>query len=207
MFITFEGIDGCGKTTQLKVLKDYLEKRGRKAVTLREPGGTDFSEKIREILLYSKDAISARAELLLFEAARANLVETVIKPELAGGNIVLCDRFYDSTTAYQGYGRGLPLDEINKCNTIATGGLKPNLTFFLNLSLEESKIRSHNRYQDRIEKAGDAFFERVLAGFKTIAAQEPERFHIIDAHGSVEETAKIIQEIVSAVSGDPVAER
>lgn len=196
MLITFEGIDGCGKTTQLKKLKEYLESLGKSVIMLREPGGTDFSEKIREILLYSRDAISARAELLLFESARAHLVETVIKPALGEGKIVLCDRFFDSTTAYQGYGRGLDLGEIKQCNLIATGGLVPNATFFLNLSLEQSKIRSHNRYQDRMEKAGDAFFERVIEGFSKIAQNEPDRFFIIDASGTVEHTSNRINEIV-----------
>ncbi len=198
MLITFEGIDGCGKTTQLRWLREFLESLGRKVRTLREPGGSELSERIRDILLFTKENVAPRAELLLFEAARAQLVETLILPALAAGEIVLCDRFYDSTTAYQGYGRGLPLDEIAECNKIATQSLKPDLTFFLDLSLEESKNRSHNRHQDRIEQAGDEFFEKVLAGFHKIAEQSPERFHIIDASGTSRETSAKIIEIVKA---------
>lgn len=196
MLITFEGIDGCGKTTQIRLLKDYLESNGRKVVTLREPGGTDFSEKIRDLLLHSKDHISPRAELLLFESARAHLVETVIKPALADGAIVLCDRFYDSTTAYQGYGRGISLDEVDTCNMTATSGLKPNITFYLKLDLNESKQRSKHRKQDRIEQAGDDFFEKVVEGFGKIAEAEPERVVVVDARGNIESTSIKIKEYV-----------
>ena len=194
MFITFEGIDGCGKTTQLRKLKEYLESVGYDVVALREPGGTVLSEKIREFLLYSDDSIAARAELMLFEAARAQLIESIIKPALNSNKIVISDRFYDSTTAYQGYGRGLAIEQIIKCNLFATDNIKPDITFFLDVSLEESKSRSHNRYQDRIEKAGDLFFERVIEGFKNIAIDEPDRFIIIDAKGSAEETSELILE-------------
>lgn len=197
MLITFEGIDGCGKTTQMKQLEQYFENSGKDVLTLREPGGTELSEQIRDILLDSKGVISTMSELLLFAAARAQLVENIIRPAIAAGTIVLCDRFYDSTTAYQGYGRGLPLEDVAKINQIATGGLVPNITFFLNISLDESKIRSHNRYRDRIEKAGDAFFERVLHGFHTIADNEPDRFHIVDAGGSFEQTSRKILSVIT----------
>lgn len=192
MFITFEGIDGCGKTTQIKLLCQYLVKKGLNVITLREPGGTDFSEKIRELLLNSKHKIATRAELMLFEAARAHLVENVIKPALSDGKIVICDRFYDSTTAYQAFGRDLPLEDVNFCNMFATGGLKPDITFYLKITLEESKKRSHHRYFDRIEQSGDIFFRKVIEGYEFIAKSEPERFIVIDASGRREETSSKI---------------
>lgn len=197
MLLTFEGIDGCGKTTQIKSVKSYFERLGREVLSLREPGGTNFSEQIREILLYSKDKISARAELLLFEAARANLVETVVKPALSEGKVVICDRFYDSTTAYQGFGRGLPIEEINQANMIATGGLTPDATFYLYVTLETARMRSHHRYADRIESAGDAFFERVVAGFAEISRLEPERVYLVDANGTIEQTFRKIENILN----------
>lgn len=200
MFITFEGIDGCGKTTQLQLLKEYLEDKGYQVVMIREPGGTDFSEKIRDILLYSKDNISPIAELMLFESARANLVENVIKPALAEGKIVLSDRFYDSTTAYQGYGRGLDLDKVKSCNIFATNGLKPDLTFYLEVPLNIAHTRSHKRVYDRIESAGDNFFQRVIDGFRAIAESEPERFVIIDSTDELEVTRqRILEEIMKRI--------
>lgn len=192
MLITFEGIDGCGKSTQLQLIGDLLESRGLKVHRLREPGGTEFSESIREILLSSKNKINDIAELLLFEAARSNLVESFIKPALSRDEYVLCDRFYDSTTAYQGYGRQIDLNIIKQCNEIATGGLKPNLTFYLKISLKNAKLRAGNREKDRIEKAGDEFFKRVFLGFEEIAASEPIRVKIIDAEGNLEQTKNII---------------
>ena len=196
MLITFEGIDGCGKSTQLTIIGDLLEKKGCKVLRLREPGGTALSESIREILLSSKNKINDTSELLLFAAARANLVEEVIKPALLRDEYVLCDRFYDSTTAYQGYGRRIDLEIINACNKIATGGLKPDLTFYLKISLDTAFIRAGHRQQDRIEKAGDDFFKRVVDGFQKIAESEPARVRIIDAEGTIEQTKiKIIQNI------------
>lgn len=196
MLITFEGIDGCGKSTQLTIIGDLLEKKGCKVLRLREPGGTALSESIREILLSSKNKINDTTELLLFASARANLVEEVIKPALLRDEYVLCDRFYDSTTAYQGYGRRIDLDIINACNKIATGGLKPDLTFYLKIFLETAFIRAGHRQPDRIEKAGDDFFNRVVDGFQKIAESEPERVKIIDAEGTIEQTKiKIIQNI------------
>lgn len=196
MFITFEGIDGCGKSTQLQLIGDLLESKGCVVHKLREPGGTQLSESIRNLLLSNKNQINDISELLLFEAARSNLVESVIKPALERGECVLCDRFFDSTTAYQGYGRQINPDIIKTCNLIATGGLKPELTFYLKLSLSNSKLRAGDREKDRIEKAGDEFFIRVMNGFEEIAQSEPERVKIIDAEGSIEETKnKIISHI------------
>lgn len=145
MFITFEGIDGSGKTTQILLLKDYLESVGCKTMFLREPGGTKFSEIIRDILLNKDLEINPVSELMLFEAARANLTNEVIIPALQKGIFVLCDRFYDSTTTYQGFGRELDLAQVMAVNEMATFGIEPDITFYLRLSLEESKKRSKHK--------------------------------------------------------------
>jgi dTMP kinase len=200
LFITFEGIDGCGKSTQLGLVKNMLEHKGFKVLSLREPGGTQLSEDIRNILLSNKSKINDVAELLLFEAARTNLVEELIKPALLRNEFVLCDRFYDSTTAYQGYGRMIDIDLIKTCNRIAVNGLKPDLTFYLKIPLEIAKQRSKNREHDRIEKAGDDFFERVLAGYDQIAAEEPDRFRIINSESTIDVTKNKIFENIPALS-------
>jgi dTMP kinase len=192
MFITFEGIDGCGKTTQIARVEEFLVNAGKEVIKLREPGGTPFSETIRQILLDSKEDISPISELLLFNSARANLVESVIKPALAENKYVLCDRFFDSTTAYQGYGRGLDIDYVMQCNKFATSGLQPDMTFFLNIPLEMARMRSHHKIPDRIEKSGDDFFFRVIIGFMTLAKSNPDRFITIDAVSAIEDTTKLI---------------
>lgn len=193
MFITFEGIDGCGKTTQIARLEKYLINSGREVIKLREPGGTPFSESIRAILLESKEHISAESELLLFNSARANLVQNIIQPALSRGVFVLCDRFFDSTTAYQGYGRGLDIEYVNRCNEFATRGLKPDLTFYLRVSLELAHNRSkHRAAPDRIEKSGDEFFHRVIAGFDEIAQKNKGRIVVIDSSHEIEYTSELI---------------
>ena len=193
MFITFEGIDGCGKTTQIVRLENFLNAAGKEVIKLREPGGTPFSESIRDILLESKQHISAESELLLFNSARANLVQEVIRPALERSVFVLCDRFYDSTTAYQGYGRGLDISYVNDCNNFATQGLSPDLTFYLRVSLELAHARSkHRSAPDRIEKSGDDFFHRVIGGFDTIANAHPERIVVIDSSHEIEHTSELI---------------
>lgn len=196
MFISFEGIDGCGKTTQIRLLADRLESLGYSVLIIREPGGTGFSEEIRKILLSHRYNINPIAELLLFEAARTELVSTVIVPALNNNTIVLTDRFYDSTTAYQGYGRQIDINQINNCNQIATNGLKPDMTLFLDVSLETSKIRSGHRRQDRIEQSGAEFYSRVRNGFLEIAKQEPDRFFVISAEHQVDETHLKILELL-----------
>ncbi len=188
MFITFEGIDGCGKSTHAKLLSDFLNQKGFRTLILREPGGTDFSEKIREILLTSDYELNPQIELLLFEAARSHLTQNVINIELQSGTAVISDRFFDSTTAYQGYGRGIDMEIIKICNHLATNGLKPDLTFFLDLEINEALSRSKDRILDNIEKSGNSFFEKVVDGYKKIAKDEPERVVIINANGSIEDT-------------------
>lgn len=201
MFITFEGIDGCGKTTQIARLEKFLNDAGKEVIKLREPGGTPFSESIRGILLESKEHISAESELLLFNSARANLVQTVIRPALERGVFVLCDRFFDSTTAYQGYGRGLDIDYVKACNKFATQGLAPDLTFYLRVSLELAHTRSkHRSAPDRIEKSGDDFFHRVICGFDAIASAHPERIVVIDSSHEIEHTSELILKSIESRS-------
>ena len=190
-FITFEGGEGCGKSTQVARLKDALEADGVKVVLVREPGGTWLSEEIRRLIKdQDEDAPCDRAELLLFLAARAQLVRNVIRPALEAGEWVVSDRFSDSTFAYQGYGRGLPLDVIRTVNDFACGGLVPDLTIFLDVSPETSLARrrrreaSTNESADRIEREGGGFHERIRRGFAEIAAAEPERVATVDANGS-----------------------
>ena len=200
MFITLEGIDGCGKTTQLKLVNDYFKSKNINTLIIREPGGTVFSEKIREILLSKSSDITDISELLLFAAARNSLVQNVIRPALKIGTVVICDRFYDSTTAYQGYGRGIDLQQVELINQIATGGLKPDLTFYLNLSIDEANKRSSRRNKDRIEDAGRTFFENVLIGYDKIAQKEPNRVKIVPADGSISYTNNIILNFIKNFS-------
>ena len=199
LFISFEGIDGCGKTTQINLLKEFLIQNKCEVIVAREPGGTEISEQIRNILLHSKHKISPVSELLLFSAARSVLVQDLIKPALESGKIVICDRFFDSTLAYQAYGRGLDLEDVKQCNQIASNGLVPDLTFFLSVSLELSKRRMENKAQfDRFERAGDAFFNKVINGFEQIAKEEPNRVFKISSENPIQDVAQqIIEKIVS----------
>jgi len=192
MFITFEGIDGCGKSTQLKILNEFLVSKNIKTLVIREPGGTILSERIRDILLSKSVDMTDLSELLLFAAARNSLVEKVIKPALTNGIYVLSDRFYDSTSAYQGYGRGIDKEKISLINNLATDGLKPDLTFYLKIPLEIAQKRSKKREKDRIESAGTNFFENVIRGYEMISIQEPNRFKVIDAKGSIRYTHNLI---------------
>ncbi|HRP02487.1 MAG TPA: dTMP kinase [Candidatus Kapabacteria bacterium] len=196
MFITFEGIDGCGKSTQLKLVNEYFISKGIKTLLIREPGGTNFSEKIREILLSHSSDMTNISELLLFASARNSLVSNVIEPAISNNIVVISDRFYDSTTAYQGFGRGLDLKQVEAINQIATNGLKPDLTFYLKLTVEEANQRSKYRQKDRIEDAGNHFFENVIIGYDTIADTEPERVKVIPAKNSISHTNKLILEII-----------
>ncbi len=183
MFITFEGIDGCGKSTQAKLLEERLRSiLTTPIVSVRDPGHTGISESIRAILLdKANTAITARTELLLYSAARAQLVDTVIAPALQSGSIVLADRFTDSTIAYQSFGRGLALEDIRYANAVATGGIVPNYTFFLDVPLHHAKERCLDKSADRIELAGDEFFERVIAGYHFLVSSEPQRVQRLDA--------------------------
>ena len=193
-FITFEGGEGCGKSTQVKRLKEALEKEGVEVLLTREPGGTWLSEEIRRLIKdQTTDAPGDRSELLLFLAARAQLVKNVIRPALEAGKWVVSDRFSDSTIAYQGYGRGLPLDILKDMNDFACEGLRPDLTLLLDVTPETSHARMHQREAatnttaDRIELAGDEFHRRLRRGFAELAKTYPERIVTIDANGTVDE--------------------
>lgn len=198
-FITFEGGEGCGKSTQIRLLADRLRSAGKEVLLTREPGGTALAEKIRTLVREeSDDPPNSRAETLLFLASRAQVVEGVIRPALESGTWVLCDRFADSTFAYQGYGRGLDLDELRRINSFATGGLAPDRTILLNVSPEVSAKRMRareaatNTGADRMEKAGDDFHFRLRQGFLELAAAEPERFSVVQADGGVEEVGEAV---------------
>lgn len=181
MFITFEGIDGSGKSTQISRLEKRLKKEGRRAVVFRDPGGTPVSERIREILLDPESQIDPVTELLLFSAARSQLIAEKVLPQLGEGKIVIVDRFYDSTSAYQGFGReSLPLDEIQQLNAMSSHYRPPDLTFYLRISLEQARSRTNNKKKDRMERAGDHFYRKVIGGFDRIAEAE-ERVVTIDA--------------------------
>jgi dTMP kinase len=183
IFITFEGIDGCGKSTHAELLYRFLKKSGYDVILLREPGGTPLSERTRSIVLDPRLDISPVAELFLYEAARAQLTETYILPALAGGKIVLCDRFYDSTTAYQGFGRGIDLKLISQLNRVASHSLTPDLTYVFDVDYKTS-LKRRGKNPDRLEKEKRAFFKRVRDGFITLAAHK--RVRLIDSHSSIE---------------------
>lgn len=192
-FITFEGGEGCGKSTQVTRLKETLEHEGVKVLLTREPGGTWLSEEIRRLIKDQEtEAPCDESELLLFLAARAQLVTQVIRPALEAGTWVISDRFSDSTMAYQGYGRGLSREVIRVANDFACGGLKPDLTLLLDVPPEVSAARLRQREAatataaDRIERAGAAFHARLRQGFLEMAAAEPARIVTIDATGSAE---------------------
>jgi len=192
MFITFEGIDGSGKTTQLQRLRAALEKEKIEVVVTREPGGTALAEAIRNYLLHSTQALEARAELLLFGAARAQHLIEVIEPAIARGAWVLCDRFADSSLAYQGGGLSLNNDFIRQMNDFATNGLTPDLTFLLDIEPAAAQVRRADETQDRIEERGLQFQERVRAAYRKIADTEPERVMVLDGAWAADEIANEI---------------
>ena len=186
-FITFEGSEGCGKSTQSKFLVDHLTAKGIPVKLIREPGGVVISEKVREILLDRKNTqMNKECETLLYMAARAQLVEEVLIPELAAGTVLVCDRFLDSTVAYQGYGCGVSVDVIKAMGLFATKGIVPDLTFFLDLPTEEGLLRRGTE-RDRIELRSMEYHERVRAGYHQIAQSEPGRVVVIDGRRSKEE--------------------
>lgn len=195
-FITFEGPEKSGKSTQAKLLCVYLKKRGYPAVFVREPGSTRIGEKIRKVLLDKKNTeMAEEAEMLLYMAARAQLVAEVIRPALERGSIVLCDRFLDSTVAYQGYGCGLDIGLIKEVGRLATGGLAPDLTLLLDFSKSSAHLKNH-KSPDRIESRCDAFHRKVKRGYFKLAGKEPGRIKIVTVAGDRNETQRLIREIV-----------
>ena len=196
LFITFEGGEGAGKSTQVRLLRDRLKRRNMSVTMVREPGGTPLGDWLRQLLKFSPTPLTPEAELLLFNASRAQLVADVIRPALERGEVVLCDRFTDSTLAYQGYGRGILLNAVEDVNSIATGGLKPNLVIFLNLPPEEGLIRQSTP-GDRFETGPDqkdvvAFHQRVHQGYLELARREPQRWLTLDARLSPQEVSRLI---------------
>ena len=197
-FITFEGTEGCGKSTHIKKLARRLEAEGHTVRTLREPGGTESGESIRQLLKHGPAEHTAAAELLLMNASRAQLVREVIRPAIAAGEIVLCDRFYDSTTVYQGTGRGLDAAQVQAVIDFAVGDTWPDLTLLLQIPLKTSEERRARRSEtDRFEQADRTFFERIEAGYTALAAAEPDRIRVIEADQPLDTVAAAIWRIVN----------
>lgn len=190
VFISLEGIEGCGKSTQARMLSDYVSELGYCVVLTREPGGTPIAEKIREMLLDPRNQnMTSRTELLLYLASRSQHVEQIIMPALQDGKIVICERFNDATRAYQGYARGLDMNLIEELTRIATGNLEPDLTIILDLEAEEGLIRAEKfkNYRDRLESENLDFHNKVREGYLTIAQNNPERVRVVDAKGTIED--------------------
>ena len=195
--ITFEGIDGSGKSTQIQMLEHEFNKLEVKYKTFREPGGTELSEKIRSILLDKENIeLISTAESLLFAAARAQLTAEQIKPAIEKGEFVICDRFTDSTIAYQGYGRGLDIKQLEEINYIATAGLTPDITFILDISPEVAAVRMEAEASDRMEETGVDFFRRIRGGYRQIKEQNPNRYRLINGEQSPENVFNEIKEII-----------
>ena len=195
MFITFEGLDFSGKSTQANILVEKLRRNHAIVHFLREPGGTKISERVRDILLDKTNLeMNKAAELLLFSAARAQLVKEVIVPALQRGESVLCDRYYDSTTAYQGFGRGIDMAAVKEINRLATSGVDPDVTFFIDVPINEIERRKEiaGKAFDRMEDSGRSFYERVLNGYREIARTESHRFVTIDGTLNVKEVEQVI---------------
>jgi dTMP kinase len=207
LFITFEGTEGCGKSTQVELLAERLRALGHRVCVLREPGGTPIGEELRRTLKHSKVNVTMtyETELLLMNASRAQLVRETIRPALAVGEIVLCDRFYDSTTAYQGYGRGLDLALVKSVIDFAVGDTRPNLTLLLHVPAEVSAERLQSRQstlpfvRDRIEEGDKYFFERVAQGYEAIAAAEPNRVRVVSGAGTIEVVCENVWELVRPI--------
>ncbi len=201
MFITLEGPDGSGKTTQIRLLYDALVAAGHDVLLTREPGGTAIGDQIRAVVHdVTNVELVATAEILLYSASRAQLVAQVIRPALAAGRIVLCDRYADSTMAYQGYGRGLDLEALKAITRFATGGLKPDLTVLLDLEPEVglSRRQEGGAELNRMDQQEFDFYQRMRQGYTTLAAEEPDRWVLVDASGSVEEVAQAVKAAVIA---------
>jgi dTMP kinase len=200
-FITFEGIDGCGKSTQLRLLASVLRLRQIDVVATREPGGTPLGQQLRHALLEAEGQVDPLAELLLYAADRAQHVRALVRPALSSGHVVLSDRYADATVAYQGAGRGFEPETVAEIVALATGGLKPDLTLLFDLTVAEARARHHNRTRngrpgDRLDSEDDSFHARVREAYLRIAAAEPARVRIVNASDSIEETHARVLEIV-----------
>lgn len=200
LFITFEGIDGCGKSTQIDLLKDWFEKRGDEVILTLEPGGSDLGKELRQILLHHKGFVDSTCELFLFLADRSQHVATVIKNNLQEGKVVLCDRFIDSTIAYQGFARGGDLDKLNRLNDTAIQGCYPDITFVLDLDVETAQKRVGSK-KDRMEQEDLSFHKSVRQGYLALARINPKRIKVIDAAKPIEEVFSQIREIINNYYG------
>ncbi|MGC2237571.1 MAG: dTMP kinase [Pyrinomonadaceae bacterium] len=205
-FITFEGIDGSGKSTQLRMLASELRVRGLNVLTTCEPGGTPLGRRLREAFLETEENVAPLAELLLFAADRAQHVNFLVKPALAEGKIVISDRFADATAAYQGAGRGFPEKTVSQIIKLATDGIKPDLTLFFDISVDKAILRTNSRTNDetvrnRMDTETTEFYERVRAAYLKIAEAEKKRFRVVNANGSVEEIKAQVLEIVTQFLG------
>lgn len=198
LFITLEGADGCGKTTQLNLLKEYLTSKGYEIVVTREPGGKGLGEKLREILLNYDGEVSDRCEAFLYLADRAQNIDTIIKPAINSGKIVLCDRHTDSSVAYQGYGREQNIDNINMLNELAVNGVHPDLTIVFDIDTETSMARV-GAEKDRLESAGIEFHKRVRHGYLEIAKKNPQRIKVVEASQTIEDVQRDVIKIVEEV--------
>jgi dTMP kinase len=211
LFVTFEGPEGSGKTTQIQLLGAWLRERAYDVLSTREPGGTRISNVIRDLVLDPANVeMQPEAEFLLFSAARAQLVAEIIRPHLLAGGVVLCDRYADSSLAYQGYGRGLSLASLCQITAFATGDLVPDLTVYLDLPTDDGLRRKQDGDAgewNRMEREQRAFHERVRAGYLALAAAEPARWLVLDARQSVDDVAGQIRELVAARLGLPVSTR
>ena len=198
-FITFEGADGCGKTTQSKLVQEYLENSGYEVIWTREPGAKGLGQNIRELLLHYDGEVAPMCEAFLFLADRAQHIEHLIKPAVNAGKIVICDRHTDSTIAYQGYGRGEDIKQLKYLNSLATGDIKPDLTFVFDVFTEVAQKRVGDE-KDRMESAGMEFHKKVRQGYLEIAKQEPERVKVIDANNNIErvfeDTKKMLEKFL-----------
>lgn len=195
LFITFEGVDGCGKSTQLELVAEFLSKN-YEVIKTKEPGAKGLGEKLREILLNYDGEIAPRCESFLFLADRAQHISQIVTPAVKSGKIVLCDRHTDSTVAYQGYGRNINLDEINYLNNLATEGMKPDLTLVFDVDIKTSMERV-GKNKDRMESGGIEFFERVRNGYLEIAKQDSKRVKLIDSTKSIDE---VFKEVLSYIT-------
>jgi dTMP kinase len=208
-FITFEGGDGTGKTTQISAAENYLRQRGKICLTTREPGGTALGKLVRKVLLEAGETdIAAPTELFLYLADRAQHVKQVVVPALAEGKVVLCDRFTDSTLAYQGYGRGIDLDWLRRLNDTASGGLRPHLTLLFDCPVQAGLVRAAGRQdcadqprEDRFEREELEFHQKVRSGFLELAGREPNRFRVIDASRSLADVAEQVRQILDRELG------
>jgi dTMP kinase len=193
LFLTFEGIDGCGKSTQLQLLAQRLQAQGVEPVVSREPGGTPFAEKIRQLVMMPQaEVVSDHCEVLLYLAARAQHVAQVIAPALEAGRIVLCDRFQEATFAYQGFGRGVNLELLRQLNSFATGGISPSHTFVFDVGVgvARARLQKTGKAPDRLEQNDDSFFTTIRQGYLRLAQQEPQRIELLDAAVSIEDLAE-----------------